>query len=307
MSVADGSTSSYFVSSVRSNNETKTTKRVITRSSSLIASEESKMKKPKTKYESRSRHGVIQSINFKIKNLDWIQVKESLKNEQPFFLCDAPLEEWNYYVESESQQFKSKFMMWLDGKIYIEDLPSDTHESFSRLFDRAMSVATGTDFQHLMAFGDAYVQIANPQLEPDCAFGPDRTMGIAPPQGFRWKEYHTLKVEIGVHQPWQRLDYKANQWRIYPGLQYIVCIHVSPDENVASYKFYDIANAVNYVAVPPVPLLPNVAAMPILAAPGNTTLSFDAHRLLGLAPGAVLPVGFNNPVTISLTNIVARL
>ncbi|KAL3664387.1 hypothetical protein V7S43_010710 [Phytophthora oleae] len=36
----------------------------------------------------------------------------------------------------------------------------------------------------------------------------------------------------------------------------------------------------------------------------NSVLKFDARRLLGLPPGADLPVGFNDPAQMNLLNIL---
>ncbi|OQS03040.1 hypothetical protein THRCLA_04644 [Thraustotheca clavata] len=156
-----------------------------------------------------------------------------------------------------------------------------------------MFMATGTTNHHLAPKGATFVRTIN-RLEPDESFGPRRNLpGAQLPQGFSdWGEYHTLKVEIGISQGWPALDRKVSQWWPFPGLRYIICIRVSPRQEVQQFKFY----TVNQNAPPQ--LNPTVIANP-------TIIGLDSRVLLGLQPGAPLPVGFADPnVIIDLFEVV---
>ncbi|KAL4158839.1 hypothetical protein PRNP1_004613 [Phytophthora ramorum] len=143
------------------------------------------------------------------------------------------------------------------------------------------------------------------------------------PRGFDWDEFQTLKVKVGVHQTWGTdndglsLNFKANTRRQYPGVEYVLCVHISPSLEVRAeeYRLYRLDSIVNGELGTP--------RMDVTPIDRNSVVVFDAHRLLefppdlGLVPpdqssqdrrnlqgDADLPAGFYDPVTIDLVELV---
>ncbi|KAL3664390.1 hypothetical protein V7S43_010713 [Phytophthora oleae] len=134
-------------------------------------------------------------------------------------------------------------------------------------------------------------------LLPDYSFGPRSTVpGAVLPPSFTWRKFHTLKVEIGISQTWGGpggLKFKANAWRQCPGVQYVLCIHISPEINVCQYRLNSIVNGEF-----------EDPRMLITDIDDNSVLEFDARRLLGLPSGANLPAGFNDPILFNLFDTI---
>ncbi|KAJ8524304.1 hypothetical protein ON010_g16814 [Phytophthora cinnamomi] len=241
-------------------------------------------------------------INGIIKKLDWKEVEATLFSTERvdadpgFEVCEASLEDWERYVKSENQALVSRAMAFEDGRIYIVELPTEIHDSFCRDLDFAILTATGTGNQHLRPRGSSYVESLR-KLEPDCSFGPPPGIGAALPVGMDWGEYHTLKVEVGVSRGWPYLDRKADQWRQFPGVEYILCIRLSPALRVRQYKLYTVVNRANP--------LPAMNPIPIV---NPTNVAFNSRRLLGLVGRGGTPQGFSRPnVVIDLFPLVERL
>lgn len=227
----------------------------------------------------------IKRINGIIKKLDWTEVETMLSTERDdadpgFEVCDASLEDWERYVKSDNQALVSRAMAFEDGKIYIVELLSGVHDGFCGLLNTAVSRATGTFDDHLMSRGSSYVESLR-KLEPDCSFGPAAGIGAIRPGGMTWIEYHTLKVEVGVSRGWPYLNRKADQWRQFPGVEYILCIRLSPALRVREYKLYTVDNRANP--------LPPMAPIPIV---NPTDVTFNSRRLLGLVGQAPILQGF---------------
>ncbi|DAZ95493.1 TPA: hypothetical protein N0F65_001973 [Lagenidium giganteum] len=156
-----------------------------------------------------------------------------------------------------------------DGRIYIVELPTEIHDNFCRDLDFAILTATGTGYQHLRPRGSSYVESLR-KLEPDCSFGPPPGIGAARPAGMDWGEYHT----------------KADQWRQFPGVEYILCIRISPALRVRQYKLHTV----------PIPIV------------NPTNVAFNSRRLLGLVGRGRTPQGFSRPnVVLDLFPLVERL
>ncbi|KDO27873.1 hypothetical protein SPRG_07145 [Saprolegnia parasitica CBS 223.65] len=185
-------------------------------------------------------------------------------------------------------------MSWRDGHVFITELPLPLHTALVAACNSVVEAATGTSNWHLKHYRSAMVASLSLLIEPDCSYGPDRGVGGSLPRGLlSWAEYHTVKVEIGVTRGWTQLDVKAGEWHRFPGVQYIVCIHVSSDRRVREYKLYDV--------VAGQPLAP-VAPRPIEA---STVLSLDSRRLLGLPASERFPTRFAQPsMRVSLSEIV---
>ncbi|GLE02379.1 hypothetical protein PINS_up011217 [Pythium insidiosum] len=213
------------------------------------------------------------------------------------FVCQATLLEWQKYVESEAQEMKSRFMTFHDGGIYIVEL-AGIHESIERHIECDIILQGG---RWLANRGARYVATAPILHEPDGSFGPEPEVpGAALPAGVvDWDEYHTLKIEVAVTQRWRDVERKAEIWRTYAGVQYVLCVRVSPTLRVADYALGIIATNGQW-EVP-------FSRQPIVGP--QTLVRFDCRRLLGLEPGAALPQGFangNDHVEIDLFRIVER-
>ncbi|KAE8957766.1 hypothetical protein PR002_g31073 [Phytophthora rubi] len=104
-------------------------------------------------------------------------------------------------------------------------------------------------------------------------------------------DFRTIKIEIGVSQPWGmtqgQLDRKAiSVWTMVAGVEYALCVKFDPNFANAEYKLYDAR--VN-------PLV-QLAPLPIRAP--RTVIQLDGRRILGIPPGMRLLVGF--PATLSV-------
>ncbi|KAL8021665.1 hypothetical protein Plhal710r2_c010g0049261 [Plasmopara halstedii] len=244
----------------------------------------------------------VKRINGIIKTLDWEKVEATLHSDgrddadPGFDVCDASLEDWERYVKSENQTLVSRAMAFENGRIYIVELPSGVHDGYCGLLNTAVLRATGTFDDHLMSRQSSFVESLR-KLEPDCSFGPAPGIGANRPGGMTWNEYHTLKVEVGVSRGWPYLNRKADQWRQYPGVEYILCIRLSPALRVRQYKLYTVDNPAN--PLPPMDPIPIV---------NPTDVTFNSRRLLGLVGQAPIPQGFTQPdMVINLFPLVEKL
>ncbi|KAG9415682.1 hypothetical protein AC1031_000066 [Aphanomyces cochlioides] len=133
------------------------------------------------------------------------------------------------------------------------------------------------------------------RIEPDCSFGPRKNLpGAVLPANMKWRDFNTLKVEIGVSKMWPALDQKALEWATFPGVQYILCIYIAPTTNIRQYKLHDVINGAL--------ANPNMVAVEIV---NPTNIVLNSHRLLGLPQDHDLPDGSHGPdLTINLFDIV---
>ncbi|CEG36612.1 uncharacterized protein PHALS_03157 [Plasmopara halstedii] len=183
---------------------------------------------------SSTRKMTTKQINRIIEKLDWKEVEAALF----------------------SAERDASYPAFEDGKIYIVELPTGLHETFSRFLDVALLTATGTFDQHLESRGSAYVGSLR-KFEPDCSFGPAPGVGSIFPVGMSWSGYHT----------------KADLWRKFPGVEYNFCICLSPVLRVRQYKLYTVDDAI----VTP------------------TIITFNSRHLLGLVIRRRIPPGFSRP------------
>ncbi|KAH9089477.1 hypothetical protein LEN26_019125 [Aphanomyces euteiches] len=214
----------------------------------------------------------IHLINQKIESLDWKLVEKELEKGM-VYLGDASLSDWEAFVTSEDQQLKSKNMEWIDGKIFIVELPSREHARY----------------------GNYEYQTNIRRLEPDLCLIPRRVLEQPPynvqlPPGLNdWNNFHTVKWEVAWSKSWGNLDWKANQWAIMvPTLVYIICIKL--DRHNPSYK-------VHHVVQHGVPL-PQMIPLPI-ASP-NTIIQLDSRLVLQLPATSPLPPNFPPQLDIDL-------
>ncbi|KAG3045775.1 hypothetical protein PI125_g27059 [Phytophthora idaei] len=190
-------------------------------------------------------------------------------------VCQVTEDEWNAFVDSDEHIVRPNFLEWFadTGEIHIIEFADALHEKYIR-----------------------YMAAKNSQGRrwcPDLSYGPRRTTpgSVLPPGVPIFEDFRTIKIEIGVSQPWGmaqgQLDHKAiSVWAVMPGVEYVLCVKFDPDFANAEYKLYD--GRVN-------PLV-QVAPLPIVAP--RTVIQLDGRRILGIPPGMALPIAF--PATLSV-------
>ncbi|OQR83856.1 hypothetical protein ACHHYP_14179 [Achlya hypogyna] len=161
-------------------------------------------------------------------------------------------------------------------------------------FNGLMMTATGTGDTHLQANGATYVEaLGIPNLSPGLQLRSRPGIGAVLPPGLNtWAEFQTIKVEIGYSRDWRTMNPKVLEYCAFPGIQYVLCVYVSPANGVRQWKLFSI---VNNVLQGPDPQ--HVAPVAITAA---TQVELDARRLLALPANVPLPANFNNPVLLQL-------
>ncbi|KAL7680053.1 hypothetical protein Plhal304r1_c070g0158811 [Plasmopara halstedii] len=140
---------------------------------------------------------------------DWMEVKA--------FLLSAERDDVYIGFETENQALVSSE----DGRIHIIEVLSGGHDGFCEFFQKLLN-ATGTRLRHLVSRGSSYVESLR-KLDPDCSFG------LAP-------------VWDWGSRKWPYLNWKVDQWRQFPGVEYILCIRLSPALGVHQYMLYTVNN-----------------------------------------------------------------
>ncbi|CAK4072046.1 unnamed protein product [Aphanomyces euteiches] len=236
----------------------------------------------------------INSINQTIKTLDLKLVEKKLQKRK-FYLRDASLSDWEAFFTSEDQQLKSKNMEWMEGKIFIVELPSLQHDEFVAELYSVLRDATHTGTKFLRIALAAY-QTNVRRLEPDLCLLPHRVLGQPPynvqlPPGVDWDDFHTVKWEVAWSKTWADLDWKANQWATAGTVIYIICIKLEPPNLVnCSYKVHHVVN--HGVNMP--------AMVPISIAAPKAVVHLDSRLVLQLPAISPLPPNFAPQLDIDL-------
>ncbi|KAH9129021.1 hypothetical protein LEN26_001085 [Aphanomyces euteiches] len=113
----------------------------------------------------------IHSINQKLLSLDWKLVEKELE-EGMVYLGDASLSDWEAFVTTKDQQLKSKNMEWIDGKIFIVELPSQEHATYVGRLVVAILDAAHTQEDFVKNSLDAYIQPVSAASSQICVFYP---------------------------------------------------------------------------------------------------------------------------------------
>jgi hypothetical protein len=139
----------------------------------------------------------------------------------------------------------------------------------------------------------------NPSKEADATFGPLRNTPHRqnPPAGIGIGEWTTLAVEVAISQDWLSLENAALWWASYPGVEYIVCIKVSPQGRRWRYRLYSI----NQLGILPAPQVDQEFLGVINV--NSHTLAFDARRILAIPAAQPLPDGVNAQIVVDLFHI----
>ncbi|KAH9179429.1 hypothetical protein AeNC1_017303, partial [Aphanomyces euteiches] len=210
-------------------------------------------------------------------------------------VCVATEEEWNAFVHCDGQVVRPNYLEWFtdSGEIHIIEFVSTPHAKYIWRLSKPFHE------DHIERWLIGHLDASNsqgPQACPDLSFGPNpETIDSELPPGVPdFDDFRTIKIEIGVSQPWGmaqgQLDHKAiDVWAQMPGVEYVLCVKFDPDFANAEYKLYDVR--VNLDERDPLPI----------AAP-STIVQFDGHRILGIPEGMPLPVGFPKTLSVDLGN-----
>jgi hypothetical protein len=198
-------------------------------------------------------------------------------------VCKATREEWRTYVESDNQALKSTCCEWIDGSIYIVEIPSLEHDLFSSYFD--MHLSSQRAIAYYLRFNRSSFIPGHPDLpdyEPDNSYGPNYRLRARLPRGIdSYASWFTLVLEVGYARRWRdqpgQLDWKAREWAGFPAVRFILCVAVEERLEDASYKLYTVQRNRQGQARP----LPDV--IPDRVEP-HTVVSLDSRELLGLDP-----------------------
>ncbi|RLN32220.1 hypothetical protein BBJ28_00005179 [Nothophytophthora sp. Chile5] len=236
----------------------------------------------------------VARINAQLASLDWKQVLETPRGHA-VYVCDAFETDWNAFVEREDQKLKSTHMEWIDGKIYIVELPSPEHEHYIGAFHEVILLSNPVVHTYLTFHGQMCVSTRRGYL-PDESVGPSgQVLGVTLPHGLhRLRDWHTLKLEVGFSRRWGhsdgQLDWKADVWTRFPGVRYVLCVAVEDELVSASYKLHRVEHEARR--------LPHQDPVPIVAP--QTVVTFDSRLLLGLQAGDALSGGFPDPLAVDL-------
>ncbi|KAE9314298.1 hypothetical protein PF008_g19515 [Phytophthora fragariae] len=226
-------------------------------------------------------------------------------------VCSATMDEWREYLNSDDQGFKSKFMEWVEGTVYIVEIPSQEHQRFAHSFEYVL--ARPPAFVRYMALNGSPVVSNYPELpgfQTDNSYGPRTVVGTPLPRGVQdYWTWFSLVVEVGHLRGWGNdlgsLDWKARGWARIPGVRFILCVAVTDDLASAEYKLYTVQRDAQDRVRP----LPHLNPVPVVGP--HTVVSFDSRELLGLPPGANIPpienTQFPDPtVDVDLFNVLTR-
>jgi len=217
-------------------------------------------------------------------------------------VCQATEEEWNAFADSDGHVVRPNFLEWFAdaGEIHMIEFVGTPHGTYVGAF------ADGTSFsrRNVKRWLKSHMAATNSQGRrycPDLSYGPfrDTPGSVLPPGVPTFDDFRTVKVEVGVSQPWGsaqgQLDHKAmSVWAVMPGVEYVLCVKFDPDFGNAEYKLYD-------VQVTP---LEQLAPRPIVAP--RTVIQLDGRRLLGIPGRMPLPVGFPATLSVDLYAPLAR-
>ncbi|KAG1703146.1 hypothetical protein DVH05_008058 [Phytophthora capsici] len=216
-------------------------------------------------------------------------------------VCQATEDEWNAFTDTDGQVIQPNFLEWFADteEIHIIEFASTPHEQYISEFEKGTSFADRNVRLWLRGSGAA-VNTQGRRWCPDLSYGPRQATpgSVLPPGVPIFDDFRTIKIEVGVSQPWGmaqgQLDHKAiSIWAVMPGVEYVLCVKFDPDFANAEYKLYDAR--VN-------PLV-ELAPLPIVAP--RTVIQLDGRRILGIPPGVALPVAFPTTLTVDLYSPLA--
>ncbi|KAE9100942.1 hypothetical protein PF006_g22785 [Phytophthora fragariae] len=99
-------------------------------------------------------------------------------------VCLATKDEWREYLNSDEQEFRSVFMEWIEGTVYIVEFGTQEQQRFARSFEFVL--ARPPAFWGYMALRGSAVVPNYPELpgfQTDNSYGPRTVVGTPLPRG----------------------------------------------------------------------------------------------------------------------------
>ncbi|KAG7375214.1 hypothetical protein PHYPSEUDO_002498 [Phytophthora pseudosyringae] len=225
-------------------------------------------------------------------------------------VCDATLAEWSAFQQTDGQALRSSYMEWIEGKIYIVELPSVEHDYYAHEFHNLIVIQPAV-LNYLRGHSTSS-QPNRPQnetkYEADASYGPEPQTRSRLPHGVpSFADWRTLVLEVGYARRWGTspgyLDWKAQMWAGVPGVRFILCVAVTNGLASAEFKLYTVHLQDER--------LQDLVPQPIVH---PTLVSFNSRELLGLQPGDPLPrdpptplgVPFPDPLVVDLHAVLVR-
>ncbi|KAE8894042.1 hypothetical protein PF003_g21927 [Phytophthora fragariae] len=170
-----------------------------------------------------------------VSSIDRINAALEVAVEQPppatgtLRVCQATEEEWNAFADMDGQIVHPNFLEWFPDteEIHIIEFADTPHEKY------VGELAPSFTEQNVRLWLAPHLAAANSQGRrwcPDLSYGPreETPESVLPPDVSTFDDFRTIKIEIGVSQPWGmaqgQLDHKAiSVWAAMPGVEYALC------------------------------------------------------------------------------------
>jgi hypothetical protein len=227
--------------------------------------------------------------------------EDDLVDIPPFEVCrDVTLETWHSYIDKiygEDSIIPLRSMEFKDGKVLIVEWPiSRPHEFIiSNFFE---------NFQSQVNMKHAGHSTEN-HAKADALFCPRPNQNRNPrPAGLTPGElWFTFVLEVAVSQNWTSLTAKANHWAQHIGVEYILCIKVSPQLNVLHFRLYSIPANTPLPVVLGNPTSQGTCNLRSRVV-NNLLVNFDCRRLLQIPAPHPLPNGIPLIAQVDLRNVL---
>ncbi|ETV71883.1 hypothetical protein H257_13018 [Aphanomyces astaci] len=141
-------------------------------------------------------------------------------------LCQGTEDEWNAFADTDGQVVGSNLLEWFadTGDIHMIEFAATPHGKYIGALARCTSFAKPHVARWLAAH-NAATNSQGTRICPDLSYGPyaDTPGSVLPPGVPTFDEFRTIKIEVGVTQPWGvargQLDHKAlSTWAVMPGV-----------------------------------------------------------------------------------------
>ncbi|KAL3661173.1 hypothetical protein V7S43_013782 [Phytophthora oleae] len=216
-------------------------------------------------------------------------------------VCQATEDEWNAFAITDGNVVHANFLEWFADTEEIHMIEFDNTPHAMYIAELSLSTFDEPCVRRWLKGYSSAANLLGTRWCPDMSYGPRRTTpgSVLPPGVSSFVEFRTIKIGIGVSQPWgmarRQLDRKAiSVWAKMPGVEYALCVKFDPDFTNAEYKLYD-ARANPLVPVDPV----------LIVAP-RTVIHLDGRRILGVPPDMALPSFFPEILSVDLYGPLIR-
>jgi hypothetical protein len=260
-------------------------------------------KKPKVQVKECNSLKEIEKV---FKSLDFEEIESHFKTNEddvePYLVCATSLDTFEAFVGDGSRKMhpELRFLEFKDSKVYIIEWPALLHEAVIDTFKARFLQASGNMNEIGKKGSFTAHRNGDHSKEADATFGPfeDTPNRNNPPAGISVGSWVTLVAEIAVSQSWASLKRAALWWANYPGVEYIICIKISPRTHTWRYCMYSIENQ----GVLPDPRFDKNFRGDIIA--GQHTITLSARRILGIPNHLPLPAGVTPNIDVDFRDIL---